>query len=325
MAALNAAGFDVEFGSQYHPVREAVRKYVQDLDPDLVARLKSFYNSRKGDQTDEAQLSKYITLAVMLTDPPNFKPPREEVMPPDARSVIGFADLLREFYQAAQISQRWTEVRPQYERAAGALAPALRDLIVRTDVYLRIPLGGSLARTMAVYLELAAPINTVNVRSDQDNYYVILGGSANPKVDDVRHAYLHFQLDPLVAGNVTKIEGGNSLLALVAKAEGVEPAYTSEFRVMTTESLIRAVELRMDRIPAARARESLDTFYRTGLLLTPYFYDALDAYEQRDSGLRDYFPEMARGIEIKAEQQRFQETFYKIPTPPKTAGRAEVA
>ena len=324
MAALNAAGFDVEFGSQYHPVREAVRKYVQDLDPDLVARLKSFYNSRKGDQTDEAQLSKYITLAVMLTDPPNFKPPREEVMPPDARSVIGFADLLREFYQAAQISQRWTEVRPQYERAAGALAPALRDLIVRTDVYLRIPLGGSLARTMAVYLELAAPINTVNVRSDQDNYYVILGGSANPKVDDVRHAYLHFQLDPLVAGNVTKIEGGNSLLALVAKAEGVEPAYTSEFRVMTTESLIRAVELRMDRIPAARARESLDTFYRTGLLLTPYFYDALDAYEQRDSGLRDYFPEMARGIEIKAEQQRFQETFYKIPTPPKTAGRAEV-
>ena len=151
-----------------------------------------------------------------------------------------------------------------------------------------------------------------------------MGGSANPKVDDVRHAYLHFQLDPLVAGNVTKIEGGNSLLALVAKAEGVEPAYTSEFRVMTTESLIRAVELRMDRIPAARARESLDTFYRTGLLLTPYFYDALDAYEQRDSGLRDYFPEMARGIQIKAEQQRFQETFYKIPTPPKTAGRAEV-
>src|SRR5438132_14070714 len=74
MAALNAAGFDVEFGSQYHPVREAVRKYVQDLDPDLVARLKSFYNSRKGDQTDEAQLSKYISLAVMLTDPPNFKP-----------------------------------------------------------------------------------------------------------------------------------------------------------------------------------------------------------------------------------------------------------
>src|SRR3989442_15781737 len=79
MAALNAAGFDVEFGSQYHPVREAVRKYDSEVDPDLVARLKGFYAARKGDQTDEAQLPKYISLAVSLTDAPTLKPlTREE-------------------------------------------------------------------------------------------------------------------------------------------------------------------------------------------------------------------------------------------------------
>ena len=32
MAALNAAGYDVEFGSGYGPVREAVRKYAQEVD-----------------------------------------------------------------------------------------------------------------------------------------------------------------------------------------------------------------------------------------------------------------------------------------------------
>src|SRR5207244_12152376 len=37
MAALNAAGFDVEFGSQYHPVRETVRHYADNLDPGLLA------------------------------------------------------------------------------------------------------------------------------------------------------------------------------------------------------------------------------------------------------------------------------------------------
>src|SRR5437763_8134840 len=74
MAALNAAGFDVEFGSQYHPVRETVRKYAQGVDPDLIARLKAVYNSRKGSQTDEAQLAKYISLAVNVTDAPAFKP-----------------------------------------------------------------------------------------------------------------------------------------------------------------------------------------------------------------------------------------------------------
>src|SRR5215510_593924 len=176
MAALNAAGFDVEFASQYHPVRETVRKYAKDVDPDLISRLKGFYNSRKGSQTDDAQLPKYISLAVNLTDAPSLKPvTREEVLPPDARSVIGFVELMREFYEKAHLSQHWTEVRPDYERAIARVGPVLRDLIVLTDAYMRIPLGTYATRTMAVYLELAAPINTVNVRSNQESYYVVLG------------------------------------------------------------------------------------------------------------------------------------------------------
>ncbi|OLE75110.1 MAG: hypothetical protein AUG12_00220 [Acidobacteria bacterium 13_1_20CM_2_57_8] len=325
MAALNVAGFDVEYGSQYHPVRAAARKYTEDLDPDLVARLKAFYKGRKGNETDEAQLSKYISLAVTLTDAPNFRPAtREENMPPDARSVLGFADLLREFYEKAHISQYWTVIRLQYEREIARQAPVLRDLIVRTDAYLRVPLGNVVTRNLAVYLELAAPINTVNVRSYQDNYYVVLGDSTNPRVDDVRHAYLHFQLDSLVALNAPKIAGGNNILGLVSRAEGVDRAYTSEFHIMTTESLIRAVELRMDRVPAVRARENVDAYYRSGLLLTPYFYEALQSFEQNESGIRDYFPEIAKAIQLKTEQQRFQETFSKIPIPQKTASRPEV-
>src|SRR5437879_7971400 len=73
MAALNAAGFDVEFGSEYHPVREAVRKYAKEVDADLLDRLKSFYSSHKGQQTDDMQLAKYISLAVSVSDPPAFK------------------------------------------------------------------------------------------------------------------------------------------------------------------------------------------------------------------------------------------------------------
>src|SRR5438874_4763488 len=102
MAALNAAGFDIEFGSAYHPVREAVRKYAQEVDADLLERLKAFYRSHKGQESDDLQLAKYISLAVSVSDAPAFKPfTREELLPPDARSVVGFADLLREFYQKA--------------------------------------------------------------------------------------------------------------------------------------------------------------------------------------------------------------------------------
>ena len=325
MAALNAAGFDVEYGAEYHPVREIVREYARDLDPDFLARLKDFYRSRKGTQTDDEQLPKYISLAINVTDPPEFKPAgREEYIPPDARSVIGFADLLREFYIKAKIAQRWIDVRARYQTAIARIAPTLRDMIVRTDAYLRVPLGGVSSRRMDVFLELAAPVNTVNVRSNQDNYYVVLGDATNLKLDDIRHAYLHFQLDNLVATNVNKIPNSGSLLAIVAKAQGVDPAYTSEFHVMAAESLIRALELQIDRVPGAPARESVDMFYRSGLLLTPYFYAALDTFEQGDSGIRDGFAALIKGIQLKTEQQRFQETFYKIPLPQKTASRPEV-
>src|SRR3954451_106322 len=78
MAALNAAGFDVELGPQYHPVREAVRKYAADVDPELIERLKAFYSAKKGNQSDESQLAKYISLAVNLSDPPTLKPVTHE-------------------------------------------------------------------------------------------------------------------------------------------------------------------------------------------------------------------------------------------------------
>src|SRR4051812_45660587 len=64
MAALNAAGFDVEFASDYHPVRQAVRKYASEVDSDLLARLKTFYQTHKDKETDQEQLAKYISLAV---------------------------------------------------------------------------------------------------------------------------------------------------------------------------------------------------------------------------------------------------------------------
>ncbi|HLH30977.1 MAG TPA: hypothetical protein VKY31_07220, partial [Terriglobia bacterium] len=56
MAALNAAGYDIEFGSEYYPVRAAVRKYAADADPNLIAQLKQYYSTHKGTETDEAQL-----------------------------------------------------------------------------------------------------------------------------------------------------------------------------------------------------------------------------------------------------------------------------
>ena len=324
LAALNSAGFDVELGSQYHPARAAIRKIADGLDPDLKGRLKQFYDSHKAGQPDEAQLAKYISLALVLTGPPELKPAyREEALPPDARQVLGFLDLLREFYQKARITQRWVELRPQYEDEMNRVGPRIREQILRTDAYLRVTHGPAL-RNMHIFVELGAPLNSMNVRSNQDEYYVVLGAFTNPSVDDVRHAYLHFQLDGIVRDNVLKVEDRARLLALTSDQQGIQREYTRDFYAMATESLIRAIEVRIDRLAAAKAQESVRNYYRSGLLLTPYFYESLQQYEESPGTLRDDFTRITDGISYKKEEDRFREIFHTIPPPQKPVLRAEV-
>jgi tetratricopeptide (TPR) repeat protein len=324
MAALNAAGFDVEFASEYHPVRQAVRKYAAEVDKDLLTRLQTFYKTHKGTETDDAQLAKYISLAVNVSDAPKFQPlMKEDLLPPDARSVVAFTALLREFYEKAHIGQHWLELRGEYDRMMAQFAPILRESILRTDTYLHLTLGGT-TRSMSIYLELAAPVNTVNLRNTQDSYWVVIGASAAPRLDDIRHAYLHFQLDGVVLRNMPKISGQNELLSLVKSADGVDPIYTSDLREITTESLIRALELRMDHLPAARAKDAVDMYYRIGLLLVPYFYESLATFEKGDLSIREAFADMAHDIQPKAERERFEKTFSNIPLPQKVVARPEV-
>src|SRR5262249_50187469 len=289
----------------------------QQLDPDLIGRLKDFYKSHKHSQGDDAQLSKYISLALLLTDPPEMKlSGREESMPPDARDVKDFVNLLREVYLKGRLTSAWVEVKPQYDAEMNRLGPAIRDQLVRADSYLRVPMGGRVSGggTLAILVELAAPVNSVNVRSDQENYSIVLGQSATSHMDEIRHAYLHFQLDKLVALNAGRAANGASLLDLLRNVEGIQPAYNSNYHFMMTESLVRAVEIRMDRTAAVRAKEQIDGYYRSGLLLAPYFYDALGAsFENQDAGIRDVFPRMVADINVGSERQRFATTFMKIP------------
>jgi tetratricopeptide (TPR) repeat protein len=326
VAALNVAGFDAELGAQYHPARVAIRKIGETLDPDLVQRLKAFYQSHKGDRTDEEQLSKYVSLAVVLTDPPEFKPiTREEGLSDAAREVLGFTELLREFYQKARISQKWAELQPQYDAEMDRIAEPIRDAVLVTDSYLRVALGGPATETMRITVELAAPRNSVNLRSHQDNYFVVLGYSAETRIDEVRHAYLHLRLNNLAAAYVPKVSRRDQLMPLIANEPGVAREHVTDFYTMMTESLIRALELRVDSVPAARAQEPLRRHYRSGLLLAPYFYDALLRYEATDEPLSQELGRIAEAVDIGKEIERFRTTFHTIPLPDSQPARTEAS
>lgn len=326
VAALNAAGFDVELGSQYHPVRAEIRKIADTLDPVLLKKLRDFYIAHKNGRPDEDQLAKYISLAVVLTDPPELKPVgREESLPDEVRGVLGFAELLREFYLKAGVSRQWARLEAGYGAEMDRIGPPIRDTFAQTDAYLRASSDGTAGQSMRIIVELGAPRNSVNVRSHLDSYFVVLGYASALQMDDVRHAYLHLRLNNSVRNAASQLERRNNLTALIAKEQGVPQEYATSFESMMAESLIRAVELRIDRVPAARAGESIRGYYRTGLLLTPYFYDALSTtYESGDTTLHGELDNLVKGIDVGKEQTRFQQTFSSIPVPERQALRAEV-
>jgi hypothetical protein len=325
VAALNVAGFDVELGPQYHPVRAELRKMADTLDPVLLEKLREFYRTHKSGRPDEEQLAKYISLAVVLTDPPEFKPVgREESLPDEVRSVLGFADLLREFYQKAGVSREWAKFGASYGAEMDRVGPPIRDALTQTDAYLRSSSGATAGESMRVTVELGAPRNSVNVRSHQDSYYVVLGYPSALKMDEVRHAYLHLRLNTTARIVAPRVEKRGALTALIATEQGVAREYAQSFEDLLTESLIRALELRIDRVPAARAEESIRGYYRTGLLLAPYFYSALAAHETGETSLQNELENLVKAIDVGKEQARFQQTFSSIPLPERQPLRAEV-
>ena len=325
VAALNAAGFDFELAPQYHPVREQVRAHLESLETDLRTRLGEFYREHKGDEADGAQLAKYVSLALSLTDPPTMEFAfDEEFVPPDARELAGFVPLLREFYLKAGVTQLWSRLRFQYEETLDAMGPALRETILRTDAFLRVPLGGVRGRQLVIFLELAAPVNSVQLRNYQDNLYVVLGQFSDMPVEDVRHAYLHLLLDPLVRQNRENLREAGRLVSRIEGVEGIRPLLTEDFAILATESLIRAAEVRMDRLVGIRAAEQLDAAYRSGMLLAPFFHDEFEKFAAAESGIRQYFREMIAAIDVESEEARFEEHFHQIELPQQAEVRAEV-
>ena len=323
VTALNVSGFDAELNPPYHEVRAELRKVSEGLDPDLLKRMRDFYSTHRAGGTDEDQLAKYISLAIVLTDPPFKAVGLEEALPDDARSVLGFVPLLQEFYQKAGISRLWARVSPAYEQEMNRIGPSIRAVVARTDAYLRVISGSLAAQSMRITVELGAAKNTVNVRSFHDEYSVILGYAATPKIEEVRHAYLHVRLNNFAAAAALKAKGRTELMTLLRNAEGVERQYSTNFENMFIESVVRAVELRLDRLPATTAETSVKSHYRSGLLLLPHFYESMPAYEAGENIIRDEIAAIAANLDVAKEQERFQKTFYTIPLPQKQVALSE--
>src|SRR5438874_289069 len=268
----------------------------------------AFYHDHQ-QGTDARTLSSYISLALYLNPPPALTPRVKEAdLPPDASGVFGFVPLLTKFYAAAGVHALWEQHAAAYAAFNGQYREPLSRMISGTELYLRLPSANYQGRTFTVYMEAMGAPSETNARSYGNDYYVVItpAPGSNLKMDLIRHAFLHFLLDPMVgkfAGNLKPLDPLMDSLRLAPMDEN----FKEDPSLLVTECLIRAVEARTlagAKAPQSEQDRSIKDSEQQGFILTRYFYQHLLQFEKDSIGFRAALPAMIAGIDARAEQKR---------------------
>ena len=300
MAAINAAGYDAELNSTNNdPLRQQIRKAVAGTNAAVLAELKIFFAERR-QKNESAELGQYVSFALSVSGPPDFAYKyKTNELPPDIRSLDALGPLLARFYREARVDELWSTAQPAFNRAIDRYHGPVSRAILEANAYLRNPTAGYLGRSFQIYLDLLGAPNQVQTRSYANEYFVVVTPSAEPRVDDIRHAYLHYLLDPLATKYGMDILDKRALGDFAQGAPALDESYKSDFLLLATESLIKAMEA---RLPGHST--SVDEALSEGYILAPYFSEKLTKYEKQPEAMRLFFADMAAGIDIDRESRR---------------------
>jgi TolA-binding protein len=322
LAAINAAGYDADLSSTANSsTRREVRDSIAARHPKSLEPIKRFFAAHR--QKDwNAELNQYISFALTLGGPPDFQfqlKPNE--LPPDAAALTGFETLLPEFYQDANIENLWNRSRTAYDQAIQTYHGPVSAALLQANGYLRNPTSGYLGRRFQIFIDLLGAPNQIQSRSYKDDYYVVVTPAAEPQVDEIRHAYLHYVLDPLALKFSKPLERIRGMAVYAQGAPALPDAYRNDYILLSTECLIKAVE---SRVAAPAERQHLvDEAFREGFVMTPAFADGLLTYEKQPAALRLYFPDLAAAVDLKREEKRLESAEFAAQPAVKKVRRAD--
>jgi len=315
MAAINAAGYDEGADRpDLSPIRAGVRKDLSGKSVPSIAALREFYKAHR--LADPGRdLSQYISLALLLSGPPKFELTLSPVnLPPDVIELQEMAPLLAAFYEQAEIAQLWAKYLADMEQESERYQKLLAKVIQETSGYLRMETPNYMGVRFAVYVNPLGGPGQTDGRNYGDNYYIVSSPSSVLPEEQIRHAWLHYLLDPYAMKYPNIVQSKAALAQIAQRAGALDPAFRNNFSLLVTESLIRAIQARLsggdDRAKLAAAQDAVEE----GYLLTPYFFEAMKDFVSQPVGMRLYFPEMLDAISVDKERKRLAEVQFR-PTP----------
>lgn len=333
LAALNACGYDQDVPIS-DPVRSRVRAEVQrNIEASAEARAAQagvcdFYVRHVASSDPNRNLSQYISLALYLDGPPHFMPRmKEEDLPPDAGMIASFGTLLERFYDKAGLHGIWERHRSDYAAAMRRYHGPLARMVVDTEVFLKQPSSQYLGRTFTVYLDFMGSPNETDARNYGTAYYVVVfpapgtqsgaPAEAGLKMDQIRHTFLHYELEPLADKHFTSIKRLEPLLQSVKRAP-LEESFKSDISLLVTECFVRAVEIRMTggKNEEALRAQAVDDAVKQGYILTRHFYNAVVAFERDPAGIRSEYAGIIDAVDVKKEERAASEVQFASAAAP---------
>jgi len=334
LTALNTCGYDQDLtisDATRSNVRAEVQRVLAESEEAEAARTAvcEFYQSHTVERNTTRSLSPYISLALFMDGPPHFAPRvKEEDLPPDAGAIANFGTLLEHFYEKAGLHSIWERHRRDYTALMNRYHEPLAKMVFDTEIYLKQPSAQYLGRRFTIYLDFMGSTNETDARNYGADYFVIVFPAPNDnsgaaprsalKMDQIRHTFLHYELDPLASKHPTAIMRLEPLLQSV-KRSPLEESFKTDISLLVTECLIRAMEIRLsgDKQTAEAMRaQAVDDAVKQGYILTRSFYDEVVAFEKDPVGIRGAYSEFLEGVDLKKEEKAASEVQFVTSTAP---------
>jgi tetratricopeptide (TPR) repeat protein len=304
MCALLAAGFESNISADnWTAFRAQMRERLRKQQGPAVEAVREFYR-RHESRDPGATLSRYLWFGLVSGPAPGFQPVlRRDDLPPEIIALEGFSEILSSYYQEQKIGQLWRQVQPIYNREVERLHEPLSQIVFVTSGYLREILEPSGPRTFAIIVEPLVGRIT-NVRNFGDHYALVLSGGEEIPTDLLRHAFLHFLLDPLplIYAHVTAVK--RPLFEKAAAAPRLSPELKDDYASYFAECMVRAVELKLKRLSPGEREAAMNRDDEDGYVLVKPLFQALPKFENSEPSMKLFFPDLVRAIDLGAETKR---------------------
>jgi tetratricopeptide (TPR) repeat protein len=304
MVALYAAGYEGDVSADHWGAfRAQIRERARQQKGPAVQALREFY-TRHQLRDSTAMLSQYVWFGLVAGRAPKFDPVlSREQLPPEVLALEGFNEVLSAYYKEQGIGRLWQEVQPVYNREIERLHDPVTQVIFVATTYLRELMDPAEQRSFTIIVEPLVG-RVTNVRNYVDHYAIILSGEDEVPVDVVRHAYLHFLLDPLPLKYSHVVVLKRPLFEAGAKAPRLADYLKDDYFAWFSECMVRAVEMKLKKMSPGERDEALNRNDADGYVAVRPIFRELGNYEHAEPSMKFYFPDLVRALDLKVEQAR---------------------